>query len=163
MDGCMYGSPGSVPMLAERCTIARRRARPAARSSASSTDCTARVRVASATTMVAAADTAAMARQSGIRRAGAGDVPPTFFVSALGHVWKLETMSDYLAEPTVTPARDRTRRGAHASRSRVMPLVPFETLPDSARAWVFGSDRPLTEEATTTLLKSVEDYLDQWK
>jgi hypothetical protein len=44
-----------------------------------------------------------------------------------------------------------------------MPLVPFETLPDSARVWVFGSDRPLSEEATTSLLKSVEGYLEQWK
>ena len=44
-----------------------------------------------------------------------------------------------------------------------MPLVPFETLPDSARVWVFGSDRPLGEEATTSLLRSVEGYLEQWK
>jgi len=29
-----------------------------------------------------------------------------------------------------------------------MPLVPFETLPDAARVWVFGSDRPLSEAAT---------------
>ena len=44
-----------------------------------------------------------------------------------------------------------------------MPLVPFETLPDSARVWVFGSDRALTEEATTALLKGVEDHLGEWK
>ena len=44
-----------------------------------------------------------------------------------------------------------------------MPLVPFETLPDSARVWVFGSDRPLSEEATEKLMKAVEGYLDQWK
>ena len=44
-----------------------------------------------------------------------------------------------------------------------MPLVPFETLPDSARVWVFGSDRPLSDEATEQLMKAVEGYLDQWK
>ena len=43
-----------------------------------------------------------------------------------------------------------------------MPLVPFETLPDSARVWVFGSDRPLSDEATEQLMKAVEGYLDQW-
>lgn len=44
-----------------------------------------------------------------------------------------------------------------------MPLVPFETLPDSARVWVFGSDRPLGEEGTTTLMKAVEEFLADWK
>jgi hypothetical protein len=44
-----------------------------------------------------------------------------------------------------------------------MPLVPFETLPDSARVWVFGSDRPLTEDATKALLKGVEGHLEEWK
>ena len=44
-----------------------------------------------------------------------------------------------------------------------MPLVPFDSLPDAARVWVFGSDRPLTEEGTKTLLKAVEAYLDEWK
>ncbi|MEO8562529.1 MAG: hypothetical protein ABI601_10670 [bacterium] len=44
-----------------------------------------------------------------------------------------------------------------------MPLVPFETLPDSARVWVFGSDRPLGEEGTTALMKAVEEFLGEWK
>ena len=44
-----------------------------------------------------------------------------------------------------------------------MPLVPFDTLPDSARVWVFGSDRALSEEATTVLLKQVEEHLSEWK
>ena len=44
-----------------------------------------------------------------------------------------------------------------------MPLVPFETLPDSARVWVFGSDRPLSDDATEHLMQAVEKYLDQWK
>jgi hypothetical protein len=44
-----------------------------------------------------------------------------------------------------------------------MPLVPFDTLPDSARVWVFGSDRPLSDEATEILMKAVEDHLAEWK
>jgi hypothetical protein len=44
-----------------------------------------------------------------------------------------------------------------------MPLIPFETLPDSARVWVFGSDRPLTEDGTVALLNSVESHLTEWK
>jgi hypothetical protein len=44
-----------------------------------------------------------------------------------------------------------------------MPVVPFENLPDSSRVWVFGSDRPLTEESTTALLKAVETFLVDWK
>jgi len=44
-----------------------------------------------------------------------------------------------------------------------MPLVPFETLPDSARVWIFGSDRPIDEESTGTLMKAVEDFLSEWK
>jgi hypothetical protein len=44
-----------------------------------------------------------------------------------------------------------------------MPLVPFETLPDSSRVWVFGSDRPISEEGTKTLMKEVEEFLSQWK
>ncbi len=44
-----------------------------------------------------------------------------------------------------------------------MPLVPFETLPDSARVWVFGSDRPISEEGTQTLMKAVEGFLSEWK
>ena len=44
-----------------------------------------------------------------------------------------------------------------------MPVVPFENLPDASRVWIFGSDRPLTEEGTTTLLKGVEEHLTGWK
>jgi hypothetical protein len=44
-----------------------------------------------------------------------------------------------------------------------MPVVPFENLPDASRVWIFGSDRPLTEEGTTTLLKGVETHLTNWK
>ena len=44
-----------------------------------------------------------------------------------------------------------------------MPVVPFDNLPDASRVWVFGSDRPLTEEGTKALLKAVEEYLASWK
>lgn len=44
-----------------------------------------------------------------------------------------------------------------------MPVVPFENLPDASRVWIFGSDRPLTEEGTTALLKGVDEYLTSWK
>jgi hypothetical protein len=44
-----------------------------------------------------------------------------------------------------------------------MPVVPFDSLPDASRVWVFGSDRPLSEEATTTLLKNVDEFLTNWK
>jgi len=44
-----------------------------------------------------------------------------------------------------------------------MPVVPFETLPDSSRVWVFGSDKLLTEEGTKALLAGVDAHLDDWK
>ena len=44
-----------------------------------------------------------------------------------------------------------------------MPVVPFETLPDASRVWVFGSDRPLTEEGATTLIDGLKDPLANWQ
>ena len=44
-----------------------------------------------------------------------------------------------------------------------MPVVPFEMLPDSSRVWVFGSDKPLTEEGTNLLLAGVDAHLGDWK
>ena len=44
-----------------------------------------------------------------------------------------------------------------------MPLVPFSTLPDSARIWVFGSDVPLDGAVADTLLAEVDQYLVTWK
>lgn len=44
-----------------------------------------------------------------------------------------------------------------------MPVVPFENLPDAARVWIFGSDRPISTEGTTELLKAVDEYLASWK
>jgi hypothetical protein len=44
-----------------------------------------------------------------------------------------------------------------------MPLLPFSALPDNARIWVFGSDKPLTGAVADSLLAEVDQYLDQWK
>ena len=43
-----------------------------------------------------------------------------------------------------------------------MPLVDFDSLPDDARVWVFGSDRALDAAATSRLLGVVEQYLERW-
>src|SRR5438094_5581584 len=44
-----------------------------------------------------------------------------------------------------------------------MPIVPFDTLPDSARVWVFGSDRAVQGAAADTLLAEVDQFLSEWK
>ncbi|MDB4917311.1 MAG: hypothetical protein JWM95_4955 [Gemmatimonadetes bacterium] len=44
-----------------------------------------------------------------------------------------------------------------------MPVVPFETLPDVARVWVFGSDKPLSDEGAGVLLEGVDEHLEGWK
>src|SRR3954467_1399842 len=44
-----------------------------------------------------------------------------------------------------------------------MSLVPFSALPDTARIWIFGSDKPLVGAGVDTLLAEVDAYLDQWK
>lgn len=43
-----------------------------------------------------------------------------------------------------------------------MPIVPFDSLPDDARAWVFGADRPLDAAGTARLLGVVDAWLAQW-
>ena len=43
-----------------------------------------------------------------------------------------------------------------------MPAVDFDSLPDDARVWVFGSDRPLDEPSATRLLGVVDQYLSRW-
>src|SRR3569623_2712843 len=43
-----------------------------------------------------------------------------------------------------------------------MPLVPFDSLPDSARLWVFASDTPLSGAVADTLLASVDGFLANW-
>jgi hypothetical protein len=44
-----------------------------------------------------------------------------------------------------------------------MSLVPFESLPDSARIWVFASDIPLVGATAARLLAEVDRFLQQWK
>ena len=44
-----------------------------------------------------------------------------------------------------------------------MPLVPFESRPDMARVWVFGSQQPLDEPATRLLLGEVDGFLARWQ
>ncbi len=43
-----------------------------------------------------------------------------------------------------------------------MPLVPFETLPDASRVWVFASGAPIPGPLATTLLAAVDDFLVHW-
>jgi hypothetical protein len=44
-----------------------------------------------------------------------------------------------------------------------MPIVPFDTLPDASRVWVFGSDRALRNGDAERLLGEVDRFLGQWK
>ena len=43
-----------------------------------------------------------------------------------------------------------------------MPRVDFDTLPDDARLWVFGAERPLKGEEERLLLSEVDAFLDGW-
>ena len=43
-----------------------------------------------------------------------------------------------------------------------MPIVDFESLPDDARVWVFGSDRALDATSASRLLGLVDSYLARW-
>ena len=44
-----------------------------------------------------------------------------------------------------------------------MPKVDFNSLPDSARVWVYGADRELGEGGEKQLLSTVDSFLDEWK
>jgi hypothetical protein len=44
-----------------------------------------------------------------------------------------------------------------------MPLVPFDTLPDDSRCWVFGARAPIDDVDEPRLLAAVDRYLKQWK
>ena len=44
-----------------------------------------------------------------------------------------------------------------------MPIVPFDQLPDSARLWVFASDRELTGDDARAVLATVDEFLSAWK
>ena len=43
-----------------------------------------------------------------------------------------------------------------------MPLVPFPSLPDDARCWVFGALGPLDDVDQGRLLVAVDAYLTKW-
>ena len=43
-----------------------------------------------------------------------------------------------------------------------MPRVPFETLPDESRLWVFGVGRELEAAEEESLLSAVDSFLDTW-
>ena len=44
-----------------------------------------------------------------------------------------------------------------------MPRVPFDTLPDDARLWIFGAERTLDARERTELLSAVDGFLESWK
>jgi len=43
-----------------------------------------------------------------------------------------------------------------------MPIVPFDSLPDDARVWVFGADRALSAPEAKRLLGVVDSWLARW-
>jgi len=43
-----------------------------------------------------------------------------------------------------------------------MPKIPFDSLPDSSRLWMFPADRPLSPEEQDALMRSAEEGLDDW-
>ena len=43
-----------------------------------------------------------------------------------------------------------------------MPIVDFETLPDSSRIWVYGSDKPIEPDRERMMLDAVDDFLGRW-
>jgi hypothetical protein len=43
-----------------------------------------------------------------------------------------------------------------------MPILPFESLPDVSRVWVFGCDRPLDDNEAARLLAEVDRFLTHW-
>ena len=43
-----------------------------------------------------------------------------------------------------------------------MPKVDFESLPDSSRVWVYGSDKALDPEKEKQLLDAVDEFLGRW-
>ncbi len=43
-----------------------------------------------------------------------------------------------------------------------MPMVPFNSLPDTARLWVFAVSRELDEREQTQLFAEVDAFLDTW-
>ena len=43
-----------------------------------------------------------------------------------------------------------------------MPRVPFESLPPSARIWIFAAEQPIRGSAAQRLLAAVDEHLERW-
>jgi hypothetical protein len=43
-----------------------------------------------------------------------------------------------------------------------MPQVPIDTLPNTARVWIFAAERPLEAEEAKTLLGTTDAFLESW-
>ena len=44
-----------------------------------------------------------------------------------------------------------------------MPRIDFAGMPDEARVWSFGIERPLTEDERTEFLDTIDEFLVNWK
>jgi hypothetical protein len=44
-----------------------------------------------------------------------------------------------------------------------MPRESLEALPDDSRAWVFGVERPLSEDEEARFLRAIDEFLNDWK
>src|SRR6185436_14765549 len=63
-----------------------------------------------------------------------------------------------------TPQRLRImHRLNHRGKLRAMPMTSFDTLPDDARVWVFGTDAPVDDVDAKRLLAAAEGFLVAWK
>lgn len=54
-------------------------------------------------------------------------------------------------------------RGRVESPNLTMPISTFDTLPDSARVWVYGSEPALDETNAEAMLAEVDSFLEGWK
>ncbi|AVR46395.1 ABC transporter ATPase [Christiangramia fulva] len=41
-------------------------------------------------------------------------------------------------------------------------LVPFESLPDSSRVWIYQANRPFTEEELKEISNKLDDFIEKW-
>lgn len=44
-----------------------------------------------------------------------------------------------------------------------MPAVPFDSLPEGSRVWVFAADRPLAAEAEREVVSAADAFLEGWQ
>jgi len=57
----------------------------------------------------------------------------------------------------------RCARSGHTDFTKeTMPIVEFETLPDSARVWVYGADRDISPDNAGKLLARTDEFLEGW-